>query len=244
MTLQESIERLRTRLQVDLESEVDLDDNVQATEEIVRAAKEVSRETYSLWDSYVAIHLIADVAEVNLLNVASSSTVPYLDRSMHHIYGVHVNGSWLNFQDPSEFFTNYNTSYYNEASNAHPGVWTWAGSDVIRLSAPPNATAVAASDNFTLGFAEHDVYDYANYKDVELQGPSATHLMIVDKAAINVSLSYVSTAQGLQRRGQIEKAYAERASFYKAQNLARQRPLKRKAGAGTQRRVFGIGRQW
>lgn len=253
MTLAESVERLRNRVKVDLEAEVDIDDNEVAADEIVTAAIEFSRDAYCFFERRssltLAVNTGSDTGKFNLLTACEHRM---FDLRSANGYAVHINGSFLREMTPSDFEECYQ-DYYNLGTTANPSHWSYSGPNEIVLGNPPNATAVAASDNYVSGFREHGVYTYNLNKDDELQGDRRWHRLIVIKAALNISEGFVSSEQGFKRRGSFQKTYnlavfggvdSSSGTVFtgmRNENLERVRPLERKLVAGTRRRIFGIG---
>jgi len=237
LTLSEARERVRTRLDVDLEAEVDLDSPDDFTEEFNVALAEVARATYFLWTWRSNLTLVADDPDYDLTAVGVCSE-PVFD-----CYGVHVNGVWLEEQEPETFFQD-RPNYFSESSATRPAVWIRMTDAQVRIAPPPNAAAVAASDNFVIGFAEPLPYTWSSEsrgKDTQLPGTKVIHQMIVDRLALNLSVSYAFSEEGYRRRGLFEKEYVRRAERFESRNLAKAKPLRRKAGGGSVRRIYQLG---
>src|SRR3990167_4762397 len=199
MTLVQAVERLRSRVRVDLESEVDLDDNVVATTALMSGAQLCSREAYLFWELQSTLTLTASEPEYNLLSACA-----------HRIFeprSVHINGNWLDHKMYPDFVRAIG-DYQSESSNSTPGMWTMVDPDTIRISQPPNATAVAASDNFVAGFREHALYTWTDNQATELQGAGIHHQLYVDRAALDITVSYTRSPEGIAARKEIERHYS------------------------------------
>lgn len=253
MTLAEAVARLRTRVRVDLEAEVDLDDNEVAAEELVKGAKRTSRDAYLFWKMKADLTLgsaaaLATAPEYNLLDPDICASL------MFHIYDLHVNGDWITRVTEPEFEIAA-MDYHNETAAAKVNIWCPIGLETVRISPPLNSTGYGASDNFARGFIEYPTWDYGNYSGTEMLGAPHMHDLYVDNAALAISVSYVASTEGLQRRAAIERNYSMKVFGGKdamgnfreglqGKNLERVRPLTRKATGGLHRRVFTVGHRW
>ena len=227
MTLSEAVARLRTRC------EVDLANNVVATDEIVRAAKQVSRDTFFLFSHNAALSLSANDQQFDLLS--SSKCVPQIFR----VDGLYINGSWLTRVSPRYFLDNF-TDYLTASATATPAFFMVK--DQYRVVLPaPITSAGANATNYARGWQLHTTYTWDVHQETELLGPDEYHELIVDRAALNVTKSYVAGQEALQRRAVIEGDYLEKSKAYRAGNLADFKPAVRNAGAGNVRRYFGPG---
>lgn len=244
MTLSKAIEKLRTRFNVDQDSEVDVDDNDVMTSALMDAAEKVSEHSYLLWTSNATITLTAATtggdpgAEPDLLSTAVSGTGAAA-RPIFHVYGVYVNGGWLTEEEiPSEFFARY-SDYVQCLANAHPGVYTKIAPSSIRLYPPPNAAAAAAT-NYARGFYRHPRYTYLANHDTELLGPDEFHELVVDRAYLDNSKSYAAGA-GLQRRATVQNDYDAKTAEYRQRQLELYKPARRRDGAGRHKRMIYLG---
>ena len=234
MTLRQAVTRLRTRFEIDLDAEFDVENDAECVRELMVAAKEVSRDSYLLWTWKAALTLITGEPEYNLL----TSTV--CAKPVFHPYLVYLNGVELVECQWDEFVAQ-NPNYFSASNNSNPWCWVRTPPSIIRLADPPNATAVAYSNNFVVGAVEHDEYNITDHENIELQGPKVMHDLIVDKCFLNNSKSYVADTPGYARRANTEKAYNEKTEKFQAENKSRYRKLRIKATAGLTRRTFGPG---
>lgn len=233
MTLAQVITKTINRCRVDLDSDVDTADNDAMTLAVVQAAKEWSRDTLCLWTWRSTLTLSDGDFDYDLISAAA---VP-----VFRCYGVHINGQWLsellpqNTQPGGE-----NEDYWNRASSSNPNYWFPQLPTLIRLYEPPNATAVAASDNFVIGFHEHAVYTHAANQGTEMQGPAIYHDLIADRAALNIAISYVSSEEGVTRYRMIEERYLTKCEKLYSLNESVYRKRSRRGMAGETRRVFDV----
>lgn len=249
MTFEKGVERLVTRLQVDLESEVDTTDNEKMAYELILGAKQVSRDAYLFWKPQASLVLthadaLATAPEYSTLN-PNICTEPIFE-----CRGVYINGQWLTFYSLPDFEQAI-PEYFNTTASSNPSIWTFVESERIRISDPANSTARAAT-NYIRGFAEYPTWTYNLYSQTEMLGPSTMHLAYVNKAALNLSLSNTATDEGRQRRIDYEREYSlliyggkdrngQWVKGIQSTNLERVRPLTSKQGMGQQRRRFGVG---
>lgn len=234
----------RARLNVDSEAEFDIDDNEACALALSLAAQEVTREGYVLpvWEA--ALTLVADQAEYVLTTACAADLIFEAEE-------IHVNGNWLQRLLPQDFRRAVG-DYHTESSHSKPGFWTPVGPDKIRISQPPNSTAVAASDNFVKGWALHPLYTFGQNNDDPFLGPVNAHQLYVDRAVLDNSVGNVASQEGMARRREIERKYSLRINGgrdangqevqgLKNQNLELYKPLMRQHRAGSRRRFFGIG---
>lgn len=252
MTFGQAVARLITRVRVDLEAEIDDGNLEEVAAALIHGAKRTSRDAYLFWKTKADLSLghadaLATAPEYNLLNTN------ICEHPIFQPEGVHINGAWLTRMDLPDFESAY-SDYYNQSTSANPSVWTCVEAETIRISEPPNSTAIAATDNFVRGWAEYPLWNYGNYKDAEMLGPSTVHLAYVNRAALDITVSYAATEEGYARRKNMEREYSLtiyggrdiNGSFVaglREKNLQRVRPLRSSMGAGQQRnrRFFGIG---
>jgi hypothetical protein len=243
LTLQDSIDLLRSRFDVDLDGDTDLSVNKTATTEIMNAAEQVSRDTYFLWTWQSALTLTDQTTEYNCLSASISAS------KVFHVYGVHINDGWLDELTAEEFLNKYpdyqkSGSGYESSTPAH---WVPTAPSHIKIAVRPNATAVAATDNFIMGFRLHATYTYDNEtaglsKSASLEGPEEYHDMIVDKAFLNNSKSYITSESAWKRRMVVKAEYDELRKIKIKENMNRYRKLRRKPDAGLESgRVFQLG---
>lgn len=244
MTLEEGVVRLRTRLNVDLEAEIDVDDNELCALALMRGAQKVSRAAYlfPVWEA--DFNLTAD--EPIYITTAACPT-----DLIFEVEEVHINGQWLEMLTPAQFRRSVG-DYHSESSHSNPGIWMKYGPDSIRISQPPNSTAVAASDNFVKGWGLHPLWGYGNKHGTEMLGPEIAHDLYVNRAVLDNSVGNVSSDEGIKRRREIEREYSlliyggrdaagNIVQGLKDQNLEQYKPLMREHRAGQRRRLFGIG---
>lgn len=231
MTLSEAIERLGTRFELDVDADFDVDSQEAMITAISDAAKDFTRKSYCLFTMQAALTLTVDQPEYSLLDPAVCALPVF------HCMGVFVNGFWLDPIEPEDFVL-ANPSYSTEAS-AQPFLWTALAPERARLSPPPNAAAVAAASHVR-GFYEHPALTREGL-ETELLGPSQFHRLIVDRAFLNNSKSYLAGTEEYRRRETTRLEYRDEVEELGKKNLARYKPSKRRAGAGNVRRVFGIG---
>lgn len=235
MTVREAIERVKTRTLIDLDSEVDLSDPVAAADALDDAARQFSRDTLAFYTWQASLTLTADAAEADLLDPAVCSQQVFMP------HAVSVNGAWLQEFAPEEFAENF-LDYATASSNAHPYAYTVVAPGSIRMYQAPNATAVAAT-NYVRGFRLHEPISHTNL-DAELEGPKEYHEMIVNRMALDVTVSYPTSGEALARRERVEQIYNVAANQMRTTNLARFRKMVRKGGAGQTRRVYSVGEGW
>lgn len=232
MTLEKAIDRLKTRVEVDLEAEIDLENNEALADEITRAAKQFWRDSYYSYEVALPFTLVADQPAYDTLVSAS--------KPVFHAWDLYINGTWI-FYYPWPEFRRLNSTYATESSNSKVAMWTHTGPTEIRLSPPPNSTAVNASGNIMAGFVEHPTLHFGNDREVELSGAEVTHLTIVNKAAVNMTPSHVASAEGIVRRNSFIKEYQEATEKMRNENLERVKPLTRRSNPAKRGRIFTYG---
>jgi len=241
MTLAEAIEKLRKRIDYDLESEEDLtNDPERAARELSKGAKEVSRECYHLYTSRANLTLTQDKAEYNLLdpNVCEKEVFDLVAYEDDPAGGVHIAGSWLTYQK-WETFRRALPDYFKETSST-PAFYTIIPPSTLRISPPPNSSAVSASDNFVVGFYLHPTYTWAKNKDTELLGDELYHDLYINRALLSLVLANLDD-ENAKRWSLFRAEYEARVNALRAFNLAKYKPLRRKAGAGNERVLFHLG---
>ena len=233
MTLQEAITLFRTRVDVDQDSDFDTSDNDACTDALMRAAFRVSRDTYWLYTWRSSLTLAPSGTEYDTLNPTVST------QQVFDVYGVHINGGWGTEMRGRQFIECY-LNYYNAASQATFPYYTRSAPSIVKLPAPPTTVAINAIDNFIMGFRLHTNYTYSS-SGVELEGPQEMHELIVDRAYLDNTKSYIASDEAYTRRAIIEKDYNDKTKSYRIFNLANFKKEQRIAGAGTTRRIYGIG---
>jgi hypothetical protein len=236
MTLEESVVRLRSRFELDVDADIDVDSDEEMATAISDAAKDFTRRAFCLYTLQAALTLTDGEPEYSLLAPAVCALPVF------HCLGVFVNGGWLEKVEPEDFAL-YWPGYASEASNAHPSLWLEIAPERIRIAAPPNATAVAAS-SYVRGFYEHPTLTRADDWDTELLGPEQFHRLIVDRAFVNNSKSYLAGSEEYRRRETTRLEYEDETGKLAKTNKARYKPSKRRGGAGCVRRFFGAGRTY
>jgi hypothetical protein len=234
MTLATAAIRFATRFAVDNDAEIDLTDNEAITTALMVAAQVVSRDTYFLFTAKADLTLVASTAEYDLLS--NSCT-----RRVFHVEDVNINDCWLTELNWSEFQEN-NPDYYRQANTDKPWCYTQLAPGSIRIASPPSTAAAAATYKFVAGFYEHPVYTYASQSGTELLGPTAFHDLIIDRAYLDNSKSYIAGQEGYERRMLVESSYTSKANQYLEENLSRYRKRKRRTVIGNIRRVNTVGR--
>lgn len=233
MTLADAVTLFQSRVDTDVDCDFDSTNTTLVTTALVRAAERWSRDTYALFTWESALTLTAADQEINTLGSKSAQKV-------FHVYGVHINGAWLYEYKFDEFFRNF--SDYQSASNSDkPGAYTLSAPSNIFLCNPISTAGAAASDNFIMGFRLHASYTYASNSAHELEGPADQHELIVDRAFLDSTKSYVVGDEGLQRRALIEADYQKKTDKIRQDNLALYKKTVRRAGAGNTRRTRGLG---
>jgi hypothetical protein len=233
LTLAEAITSLTTRLDLDQESEIDTTDTTKMTAAIMRAAEEFSRDSYAFWTWDSALTLTANDPDYSSLNTSHSV------KRIFHVYGVFINGSWLTECNPRQFMR-LHPSYKSETSVSNPYDYVLTQPSDIRIAAPPNATAAAAT-NHLIGFCLHDLYTYAANSATELQGPADLHDLIVDRAFLTLSKSYMADEEGRERRRVVASEYFPRVKAHKALNMSIYKKEKVYGAMGQTRRIYDIG---
>lgn len=239
MTLNEAVVEIQQRVGVDLDVGFNLQNPDLVTKQLMKAARIVSRDTYFLFTMHSALTLTTCTdgssagAEIDLLATATSVN------AIFHCYGIHINGSWLQATQFEPFITNFN-NYYTDTANANPGYYVPLTPSSVRLYPPPNATAVAASDNFAIGFYLHTKYVWDTNQGSELLGPEEFHDLIVERCLLDVTEGFVGGDDALKRRAITQAKYEAKAGAYKAFNESRAHKIGRKAGAGKTIRSFPV----
>lgn len=224
MKLKTAVADLRAKVDVDLDSERDLDNDEAAVSVLMEGARRASEDTCCLWSWRASLALEADEPEYNTLDGA---TCP--DR-VFEVWGVYVNGGWLEELLPTDFMA---LGYESAASQAKPSRFVAYGPNNIRLLNPPNAAA-AAAEAFVVGFRHHSTYTSSANMDDELEGPEELHRLSILRAALDATMGYVASDQGLRRWSLYEKNYVERAAKLKREQHARYRQQRRKYSAGSE----------
>lgn len=240
MTLSQAITRLTTRFKIGQDAEIDTTDTAAMTTALVQAAKKFSRDSYALFEMQSAFTLTAGQEEYDLLNASVSA------KPIFHVYGVHINNAWLEELSYQEFVDN-NPDYHDQDNQSNPWCYTAFQDSKIRIQSPPNATAVAATDNFIRGFYEHPTYTYGSNSATELLTPAHQHELIIDRAYLDNSTSYVNGAPGYQKWITLSTKYdnevfgTRNTAGIRKQNLARYKKERVEGGLGRTRRYFGLG---
>lgn len=239
MTLKEARELLQKRVEIDQDSDEDLTLPETATAVVMTAARQVSRLTYFLFTERAALTLSDTVAKYNLLDPAICE-LPIFDlrATETDLPPIYVNGQWVSYEEWGHFRVNY--EYHSNTSQSNPSCFTIVSPSHIIFSHPINGTAADASDNFASGFYLHTPYTWQDNQDTELLGPEEYHELIIDRAALNITKSYID-GEGITRWQLYNAEYQTKGLGYRKANLEMYRPLRRKGQAGQTRRVFGIG---
>lgn len=232
MTLTEAVTLFQTRVDTDADCDFDSTDTTKCTTAIMSAAWRWARDTYSLWTWESTLTLSAADQSIDTLSSKSAQKV-------FHVYGVYINGEWLVEYKYRDFLTSF-PDYFSVSNSDKPSFFTLSAPSNIMLAAPVSTTAAAAA-NHIIGFRLHTVYTYASNPSDQLEGPSDQHELIIDRAFLDSTKSYVVGDEGLQRRALIENDYLTKTAKIKQDNLAIFKKEVRRAGAGNTRRVFGIG---
>lgn len=239
MTLAEAVKDIQGKVAVDLDVGFDISNPTLVTVELMKAARTVSRDTYFLMTLHSPLTLTAcvdgasDGAEIDLLSVTAST------KQIFHCYGIHINGGWLDAIQFDKFINQYQ-NYVADTADANPRLYVPMSPSSVRLWPVPNATAVAASDNYAIGFYLHDQYTWAANQDTELLGPQEFHDLVVDRCFLDITGGYVAGEDALRRRSIIQKNYEDKSTEYKANNQARTRKIQRNASAGMTVRTFPV----
>lgn len=247
MTLAQACTKLLTRFNVDRDDELGLSnydaptngDFELLTSALMDAAEKVSEHSYLLWTSNCQLTLTACStgasagAEVDLLDT-SVSALP-----LFHVYGISINGSWLVELLNSKFFREF-PDYAVVAATATPSYFCKLAPSLVRFYAPPNATAVASSC-FARGFYRHPRYTYANQSGTALLGPDEFHELVVDRAYLDSSKSYLSGDAALTRRKIIQDDYDSKTREYRERQLELYKRAERRDGCGRTRNMIWVG---
>jgi hypothetical protein len=233
MTLGQAVTLFKTRVNIDTDCDFDTNDNNACTTAIMEAAYRWSKDTYALFTWRSALTLTASATEYNVLDSTVST------QRIFAVYGLHINGNWVDEIRGSEFFDRY-PLYYSDTGRATYINYTLTAPSIIKLPATPASAAINATDNFVIGFRYHTTYTFTS-SSVELEGPPEMHQMIVDRCYLDSVKSYISADEAYQRRALIEADYQDKASKYRLFNLAHFKKEQRRAGAGRTRRLYGIG---
>lgn len=231
MTLKDCITRLRTRLEVDLETEIDLTDNNEATKHIQIAARQVSRNSCAFYTANAVLTLAANDQQIDLLSSKCSVRI-------HRVEGVYINQGWLTRCRHSEFFDTF-TDYLTATPTPSPTYFTAIKDDVILLDRPINSVGAAAT-NYARGFMEHRDLTYSVDQNLEMDGPDTYHLLYVNQAVLNLSLGTVSGSEAMQRRAMIQQELDDKVMRAKIANLSAFKSLRKRAMAGNVRRIGTI----
>jgi hypothetical protein len=231
MTFNEAITLFKTRVDVDTDCDFDTSNIQSCADAIMNAAYRWSRDTYCLWTYQSSLTLAASTYEYNTTSSASAQRV-------FHIYGVHVNGNWLEELRPDAFVCTY-PNYFKNGESSNPGCYTLSAPSIVRLAYSPSINAINATDNFIKGFRTHITYTLAS-SGLELEGPEEMHDMIVDRAYLDNTKSYIAAEEAYNRRQIVQTDYDKRASNWKNFNLSQFRKEQRRAGIGQTRMIWGL----
>lgn len=234
MTFAEAVTLFQTRVEVDTDSDFDSTNTTSCEEAIMRAAYRWSRDTYCLYTWRSALTLSASATEYDTLGGSAITAEAVFD-----VYGVHINGYWSEEMRGRDFINCY-SDYYLASGQATFPHYTRSAPSIIKLPALPSSAAVSATDNFIMGFRLHATYAHSQ-SGSQLEGPIEMHEMIVDRAYLDNTKSYISSDEAYNRRAIIENDYNTKALKYKSFNLANFKKEQRRAGAGNTRRIYGLG---
>ena len=238
MTLSESIDRLRTRVEIDLESEVDLSDPHAATVHLIRGAQMVTRETSCLYEPMAPLTLTAGDQVIDMLGTQSGPMRIF----RIHGDGIFINGNWLDECRMQEFYQ-ANYTYQAAAQNDHPTAFIAFQDDKVLLDFPVSAVAAAAS-NIVRGWREHKTYTWADNENSQMEAPEVYHMLYIAKTALEITKSYSASPEGLQRRALIQTdLYGDgrtpgKIPKFLENNMSAFVDTRRQANAGKTRRVF------
>ena len=233
MTLAQTVTAFQSRVDTDVDCDFDSTDTTLCTTAIVRAAERVSRDTYNLWTWESTLTLAAGDQSISTLGSKSAQKV-------FHVYGVHLNHGWLQEYRYRDFLESH-PDYFSVSNSETPSAYTLSAPSNIMLDSPIATAAAALSNKFVIGFRLHATYTYAGDSSTEMEGPADQHELIVDRAFLDSTKSYVVGDEGFQRRALIEQDYHRKASKIKSDNLAIFKKEVRRAGAGMTRRTRSIG---
>lgn len=233
MTLAQAVTLFQSRVDTDQDCDFDSTDTTLCTTAIVRAAERWSRDTYSLWTWESTLTLAAADQSISTLGSKSAQKV-------FHVYGVHLNHGWLQEYRYRDFLESF-PSYFSASNSETPSFYTLSAPNNIMLCAPIATAAAALSEKFVVGFRLHATYTYAGDSSTELEGPADQHEMIVDRAYLDSTKSYITGTAGYERRATIERDYLSKADKIKSDNLAIYKKEVRRGGAGNVRRIRGVG---
>lgn len=234
MTLTEAVERLRTRVEIDLESEVDLGDPNVAARHLIRGAQLVTRQTFCLYEPKAPLTLAANDQRIDLLGTQSGSyRIFRLDKD-----GLYINGQWVYQRRMQEFYADY-PDYLTATANAKPDGYLQFEDNTVMLDRPIDSVAAAAS-NYAKGWREHAAYTWAANKDDELEAPQIYHLLYVDETALEITKSYAAGSEAMQRRSLIQTDLETKKAQFMEVNLAAFQDFRRAGIAGSTRRIFGL----
>ncbi len=234
MTLAQAVTRFQTRVDTDQDCDFDSTDTTLCTTAIMRAAERVSRDTYCLWTWESTLTLAAGDQSISTLGSKSAQKV-------FHVYGVHLNHGWLQEYRYRDFLESFGGDYFSASNSETPSCYTLSAPSNVMLNVPIATAAAALTDKFVIGFRLHATYTYASNPNDELEGPADQHELIVDRAYLDETKSYIVGDEGFQRRSLIEQDYLTKAAKIKADNLAIFKKEVRRAGCGMARRVRSIG---
>lgn len=233
MTLAKAVERLRTRVEVDLDAEVDLDQNSVAVDELLEGANRVLKVIHGLFTTSAVVldstNLSFDTLDANVC----SARIWKIDEG-----GVMVNGTWLTEYLPRDFHASFPIYTTNPHADTPAGYYLVQESK-FQISAALT-TAGAAGDHLVRGWRLHEVYDYDNYQNTELEGPSEWHELYIDSAAIAATKSF-NTETGARRRKDLMAEHGEVLKDLAKRHLAKYKRERIQPMVGTERSVFGIG---
>jgi hypothetical protein len=233
MTLGDAVTLFQSRVDTDLDCDFDSTDTAKCTTAIVRAAERWSRDTYSLWTWESTLTLAAGDQSIDTLGSKSAQKV-------FHVYGVHLNHGWLQGMSYRQFLESF-PDYFSASNSETPSFYTLSAHNHVMLNAPIATAAAALTEKFIIGFRLHATYTYASNSGTELEGPADAHEMIVDRAFLDSTKSYVVGDEGFQRRALIEQDYQIKAQKLRDNNLAIYKKEVRRAGAGNTRRTRSVG---
>ena len=231
MTLGDSVTLFQSRVDTDVDCDFDSTDTAKCTTAIMAAAYRVARDAYYLWTWESLLTLAAADQSIDTMSSKSAAKV-------FHVYGVYINGQWLQEYRYRDFLESF-PSYHTASNSDKPGAYTLTAPSNIYLDVPVSATAAAATNHIT-GFRTQTTLAYAS-ASTELDGPSEYHELIVDRAYLDSSKSYVTGATGYERRALIEADYQEKTRRLKAFNMATFKKETRRAGIGNRRMVRSVG---
>jgi len=233
MTLAQAVTLFQTRVDTDQDCDFTSTDTTLCTTALMAAAARWARDTYSLWTWESTLTLAAADQSIDTLGSKSAQKV-------FHVYGVHLNHGWLQEYRYRDFLESF-PDYFSVSNSETPSCYTLSAPSHVMLNAPIATAAAALTNKFVIGFRLHAAYTYAGDSATELEGPADQHELIVDRAYLDSTKSYVTGSTGYERRSLIEQDYLAKTAKIKSDNLAIFKKEVRRAGAGLTRRVRGFG---